>query len=66
MDRPKHQHADKQDVSIYDFAKLDQSQLARMWDKCQRCYRAMGYEIKPMESVILGDDKNLKQNEPLF
>jgi superfamily II DNA or RNA helicase len=54
------EHADKQDVRIYDYAEIDQSQLSRMWDKRQRGYRAMGYEIKPMEAVILGNDPILK------
>jgi superfamily II DNA or RNA helicase len=54
------EHADKQDVRIYDYAETDQPQLARMWDKRQRGYRAMGYEIKPMESVILGSGHILK------
>jgi superfamily II DNA or RNA helicase len=40
------QHADKQDVRIYDYAETDQPQLARMWKKRQRGYRAMGYHIK--------------------
>jgi superfamily II DNA or RNA helicase len=40
------EHADKQDVRIYDYAETDQSQLARMWDKRQRGYRAMGYRIR--------------------
>ena len=60
------EHADKHDVRIYDYAEIDQPQLARMWDKRQRGYRSMGYEIKPMESFILGNDTNLKQDEPLF
>jgi hypothetical protein len=34
-----------QDVRIYDYVELDQPQLARMWDKRQRGYRAMGYQI---------------------
>jgi len=38
-------HADKQDVRIYDYVESDQPQLARMWDKRQRGYRAMGYQI---------------------
>lgn len=42
------EHADKQDVRIYDYSETDQPQLARMWDKRQRGYRAMGYEIKPI------------------
>jgi len=54
------EHADKQDVRIYDYAETAQPQLARMWDKRQRGYRAMGYEIKPMESVILESDTNQK------
>lgn len=48
------EHTDKQDVRIYDYAETDQTQLARMWDRRQRGYRAMGYEIRPMETVILG------------
>lgn len=43
-----------------DYAETDQPQLARMWDKRQRSYRAMGYEIKPMESGILGSGQILK------
>ena len=54
------EHADKQDVRIYDYAETDQPQLNRMWDKRQRGYRAMGYEIKPMETVALGNGTNLK------
>ena len=54
------EHADKQDVRICDYAETDQPQLARMWDKRQRGYRAMGCEIKPMTSVILGSGTNLK------
>jgi len=59
--RLQREHADKQDVRIYDYAETDQPQLARMWDKRQRGYRAMGYEIKPMESVIPGKGANLKE-----
>ncbi len=54
------EHADKQDVRIYDYAETDQPQLNRMWDKRQRGYRAMGYEIKPMETVILRNGSILK------
>lgn len=46
------EHADKQDVRIYDYAETDQPQLARMWDKRQRGYRAMGYQIKPMGCIV--------------
>jgi len=38
-------HADKQDVRIYDYVESDQAQLARMWNKRQRGYHAMGYKI---------------------
>lgn len=40
------EHADKQDVRIYDYVENDQPQLARMWEKRQRGYRAMGYQIR--------------------
>jgi len=43
------EHADKQDVRIYDYVEHDQPQLARMWDKRQRGYRAMGYQIRMRE-----------------
>ncbi len=45
-------HADKKDVRIYNYADLDQPQLARMWDKRQRGYRAMGYQIQSTEQLI--------------
>ncbi len=54
------EHADKQDVRIYDYAELDQPQLARMWHKRQRGYRAMGYQIQSPELPILGNGSNLK------
>ena len=38
-------HAGKEDVRIYDYVENDQEQLARMWDKRLRGYRAMGYEV---------------------
>ncbi len=53
------EHADKQDVRIYDYAETDQAQLNRMWDKRQRGYRAMGYEIKT--TVVIG---NSFEDEP--
>ena len=46
------EHADKQDVRIYDYAETAQLQLNRMWDKRQCGYRAMGYEIKPMAAFL--------------
>lgn len=39
-------HADKDDVRIYDYAEPDHPQLARMWDKRVRGYKAMGYTIQ--------------------
>ncbi|MGK2907487.1 MAG: DEAD/DEAH box helicase, partial [Desulfuromonadales bacterium] len=39
------EHIYKQDVRIYDYIEKDQPQLARMWDKRLRGYRAMGYKI---------------------
>lgn len=42
-------HAEKNDVRVYDYAETDQPHLARMWAKRERGYRAMGYQIKPME-----------------
>jgi len=39
------EHDGKQDVRILDYVECDQPQLARMWDKRRRGYRAMGYEI---------------------
>ena len=44
-------HADKQDVRIYDYVESDQPQLARMWDKRLRGYRAMGYLIRQLNAV---------------
>ena len=46
------EHAYKQDVRIYDYAETGHSQLARMWDKRRRGYRAMGYEIRPFSTDI--------------
>ena len=34
------------DVRVYDYAEMNHLQLARMWEKRQRGYRSMGYEIK--------------------
>lgn len=43
------EHAYKQDVRIYDYVEHNHPQLARMWDKRQRGYQAMGYRIKAWE-----------------
>jgi superfamily II DNA or RNA helicase len=39
------EHTEKKDVRIYDYIERDQPKLARMWDKRERGYRAMGYKI---------------------
>ena len=39
-------HADKDDVRIYDYAELNHPPLARMWNKRVSGYRAMGYTIQ--------------------
>jgi superfamily II DNA or RNA helicase len=49
------EHADKDDVRIYDYVEEDQVQLARMWDKRVRGYRAMGYEIHSGEYTTSTD-----------
>lgn len=41
------EHADKDDVRIFDYVEGDQPQLARMWEKREKGYRAMGYKIMP-------------------
>ena len=44
------EHADKQDVRIYDYVEKEHPQLDRMWNKRQRGYRAMGYVIKSTDA----------------
>lgn len=39
------EHAEKSEVRIIDFIDTDQPALMRMWEKRQRGYRAMGYQI---------------------
>ena len=39
------EHASKADVRIIDFVDTGHSALLRMWEKRQRGYRAMGYQI---------------------
>ena len=38
-------HANKSDILIYDYVEQDHPQLYRMWEKRQRGYRAMGYQV---------------------
>jgi superfamily II DNA or RNA helicase len=45
-------HADKKNVRIYDYVEHNHPQLARMWDKRHRGYRAMGYAI--LDQKIIG------------
>ena len=40
------EHDDKKNVRIYDYVEHDHPQLARMWEKRRRGYRAMGYVIR--------------------
>jgi superfamily II DNA or RNA helicase len=39
------QHALKDSVQIYDYVDASHAQLARMWERRKRGYRAMGYVI---------------------
>ena len=39
------EYANKRDVRIYDYAEHDNLKLARMWDKRQRGYKAIGYQV---------------------
>ncbi|HRV72165.1 MAG TPA: DEAD/DEAH box helicase family protein [Thermovirgaceae bacterium] len=39
------EHADKDDVRIYDYIETDNPVLAKMWEKRLKGYRAMGYSI---------------------
>ncbi len=49
------EHVEKQDVRIYDYVEPEQPQLARMWEKRRRGYRAMGYLIKSTGTIeVLG------------
>ncbi len=43
------EHANKHDVRIYDYIEQDNPQLARMWDKRSRGYKAMGYLLRTPE-----------------
>lgn len=39
-------HSGKTDIVIHDYVEIDHPQLARMWEKRLRGYRAMGYAIE--------------------
>ena len=51
------EHASKTNILIYDYVELEHPQLARMWEKRQRGYRAMGYRIESSQ-----DQYTLDQN----
>lgn len=53
------EHGAKKDVRIYDYVENHQPQLVRMWDKRQRGYRAMGYQITSSElpSMVTGEKR---------
>ncbi len=52
-------HASKKDVRIYDYVETNNPQLARMWDKRQRGYRAMGYAVRQTDEVAGGEAHQL-------
>lgn len=45
-------HSGKTDILIHDYVELDHPQLARMWEKRQRGYRAMGYRVETMQNEV--------------
>jgi superfamily II DNA or RNA helicase len=47
------EHAHKKDVRIYDYAETEQPQLARMWNKRQNGYKAMGYKIRSTQPLSI-------------
>lgn len=46
------EHASKSDVLIYDYVDTGNPALERMWEKRQRGYRAMGYQINSVQENI--------------
>ena len=50
------EHATKVDVRIYDYVDTVHPALMRMWDKRQRGYRAMGYQMSEPDRRTLGFD----------
>jgi len=44
------EHVSKADILIHDYVELEHPQLARMWEKRQRGYRAMGYRVTTCDS----------------
>lgn len=57
-------HANKTDVRIIDFVDAGHAALLRMWDKRQRGYRAMGYQVRAddrgltAQGSLLDGDRN--------
>jgi superfamily II DNA or RNA helicase len=50
------EHASKSDVRIYDYVDTGNPMLERMWNKRQRGYRAMGYELTTATNLSFGED----------
>lgn len=46
------EHASKSEVLIYDYVDTGNAMLERMWDKRQRGYRAMGYQIDTTQEKL--------------
>jgi len=46
------EHAEKQDVRIYDYIEDGLPQLSRMWRKRQSGYQAMGYRFRDERSLF--------------
>jgi superfamily II DNA or RNA helicase len=45
------EHVAKTDILIHDYIDSEHPQLARMWEKWRRGYRAMGYRVEPNQSL---------------
>ncbi len=46
------EHVSKSDVLIYDYVDTGNPALERMWEKRQRGYKAMGYQINPVQKIF--------------
>ena len=46
------EHVSKTDILIYDYVEKDHPQLARMWEKRQRGYAAMGYKLESEQQQL--------------
>jgi superfamily II DNA or RNA helicase len=59
------EHAGKKNVRIYDYVEQDHVQLARMWERRLRGYRAMGYEVRVDRQGFCADGILTVCSEPL-